>query len=405
MSTTQLYFDPLDPSVRADPYPHYAELRAAGRVHRNPLGMVVVTRYDDVHDALRDHRLSSETVKRATTPRISGRRRDEPSLTRDYSLLNLDPPDHTRLRRLAAQAFTPRSVSRLRPHIADITNELVGAMATRLRDGEPVDVVSDLAFPLPFVVISEMLGMPLSDTEQVRSWSHAMTRTLEPMATADEFAAGAAAAGAMAEYVMGVIAERRSHPGMDVLSALIAAEESGDKLSTAELVATVMLLYVAGHETTVNLIANGTLALLRHRDQLEAWRADPALGGRAVDELLRYDGPVQFTSRVATEEMELAGEPVTAGELCLLLIGSANHDPDRFDEPDHFDIDRPDPATNLGFGGGIHYCLGAALARTETEIAIGALLAGCPDMDLAGDPMWSDRITLRGLDSLPVAAR
>ena len=400
-ATDTLYFNPFDPEVRAHPYDHYRELRAQGPVHRNPLGMVVLTRYDDVFRALRDHRLSREVDKRAKVARFSVDA-DQLRLSpmRDYSLLNLDPPDHTRLRRLAAQAFTPKAIAARRPHIEAVTAGLLDAMAARAADDETVDLVAGLAFPLPFVVISEMLGMPMEDSDRIRSWSHAMTRTLEPMVTPEEMAAGNVAVNSMAAYVRDVIDDRRTHLGTDVLSALIVAEEAGDKLTTPELIATVMLLYVAGHETTVNLIGNGTLALLRHPDQLAAWRSDPGLAQTAVEELLRYDGPVQFTARVVLEPMEIVGEAVEEGDVILPLVGSANHDPDRYTDADALHIDRAEAASHIAFGGGIHYCLGAALARAEAQVAIGALLARFPRIELAADPEWSDRITLRGLNSL-----
>ncbi len=401
-ATDTLYFNPFDPEVRAHPYDHYRELRAQGRVHRNPLGMVVLTRYDDVHHALRDHRLSREVDKRAKVARFSGMDPEQmrSSPMRDYSLLNLDPPDHTRLRRLAAQAFTPKAIAARRPHIEEVTAGLLDAMAARAADGDTLDLVADLAFPLPFVVISEMLGMPMEDSDRIRSWSHAMTRTLEPMVTPEEIEVGNVAVNAMAAYIREVIDDRRTHLGTDVLSALIAAEEEGDKLTTPELIATVMLLYVAGHETTVNLIGNGTLALLRNPDQLAVWRADPGLAQTAVEELLRYDGPVQFTARVVLEPMEVVGEAVKEGDVVLPLVGSANHDPDRYVDADELHIDRAEAASHIAFGGGIHYCLGAALARTEAQVAIGSLLARFSHIELAADPEWSDRITLRGLDSL-----
>lgn len=406
MAPTATWFNPLDPAVRAAPYAHYAELRAQGRAHRNPLGMVVLTRYADIVPALRDpQRLSNDVDGLATTPRFQDiARRDARALSplAQHSLLNLDPPDHTRLRRLAAQAFTPRAVVALRPRIEAVTKGLLDHIEARTADGEVVDIVSDLAFPLPFVVISELLGMPLADTERLRSWSHALTRTLEPMATPDDLVAAASAALAMTDYVRTVVDDRRRQPGNDVLSGLIAAEEAGDSLTTDELIATVMLLYVAGHETTVNLIGNGLLALVRHPDELAAWRADPAIGPGAVEELLRYDGPVQFTARVAAEPLALAEEEVAAGDVVLLLVGSANHDPDRFVDPDRLSSRRADAAAHLAFAGGIHYCLGAALARAEAQVALGSLISRFAHIELAAEPIWSDRITLRGLASLPI---
>lgn len=400
-ATEPLFFNPLDPAVRALPYPHYAGLRELDPVHRSPFGMVVLTRYDDCTKVLRDARFSKEIERHMQGV---GALFDQPELPeppfpfQESSMLNLDPPAHTRLRALAARAFTPRAVEAWRPRIGAMVDAILDEVAA----SGGMDLVPALAFPLPFQVISEMLGMPTDGREELRSWSQAITRTLEPVISAEEGQAARHAMEQMLGFVVREIEARRRHPGDDLLSALVAAEEAGDRLSTQELIATVMLLYLAGHETTVNLIGTGTLALLAHPDQLERLRVDHSIEANAVDELLRFDGPVQFTVRVATEPVDFHGEAVDAGTIVMPVLGAANHDPAVFSDPDSLDLGRADAGRHLAFGSGIHFCLGATLARVEAQEALGRMVRRFPRLAPAGPPVWADRITLRGPASVPL---
>jgi cytochrome P450 len=319
-------------------------------------------------------------------------------------MLNLDPPDHTRLRGLVQQVFTPRRIDGLAVRVQHLVDELLDAAVARAAAEGSVDLIEQFAFPLPFQVISEMLGMPESDRDELRALAHTLTLALEPVLAfqhADEIVA---ASDAMTRHVLDVLEWKRAHPADDLMSALLAAEDDGDVLSELELLDQVVLLYVAGHETTVNLIGNGTLALLRHRDQWERWVADPSLTANAVEELLRYDAPVQFSRRVTTSPVELAGVTIDEGQFVLTCLASANRDPAKWGPTaDALDLGREGAATHLAFGAGIHHCLGAALARLEGRLAIGTLVRRFPRAELAADaPTWSGRIVLRGLESLPV---
>lgn len=398
---TQLpsFFNPFDPLVRADPYPHYRDLRERIPVHRTPLGSVVVTRYDDVARTLRGAGFSRDIEANATEG-VRDNRRDR---TEAKSLLQLDPPDHTRLRRLATAPFTPKAIDRLRPTIAALVDAGLDRMAA---DGGG-DLVDLVAFPVPFAVISAMLDIPTDRAEELRYWSLTLTAGIEPMATPDELEAAAVASKAMREFLTEVIDHRRRNLGDDILSGLITAEESGDRLSTAELVSLVLLLYVAGHETTVNLIGNSALALLHNPDQADTWRADPSIGPGAVDELMRHQGPVHITARAAIEQTSFAdvnGDPVEVapGTLVTCLLASADRDPAMFADPDRLDLRRKDANRHLGFSAGVHYCLGASLARAEAEVALSRLFQRFGRIELAGEPVRNDRLTLRGLASLPL---
>jgi len=403
VSDTQVFFNPLDPEVRANPYPHYAELRAADPVHRSPFGLVVLTRYDDCAKVLRDARFSADVTSNASTDGIGLFGNQDQTEARDEgfneSLLNLDPPKHTRVRGLAARAFTPKAIEAWRPRVVEMVDEILDTIAA---DGG-CDLVSTLAFPLPFQVISELLGMPTDERDQLRAWSQAITLTLEPLITAEERQAATDAAEHMREFVEVVISERRKAPREnDLLSALIAAEEEGERLSTNELVAMVLLLFVAGHETTVNLIGNGMLALLRHPAELRRLRESPGLITSAVEELLRYDGPVQRTARVASADATIGGRTIAKGDMVMPFIAAADRDPAQFPEPDRLDLSRSDNR-HIAFGWGIHFCLGAPLARIEGQIAIDALVRRLPGLELAThEPEYRQSLTLRGLKTLPV---
>jgi cytochrome P450 len=399
-------FNPFDPEFAASPYEQYAAVRAAGRTQRSILGILVVSHYDDCFSLLRQPGTSVD--ERNIAPELRAFMPDDLREQRgedQRSILSLDPPDHTRLRRLVSSAFTVRRVEQLRPRVRELVDGLLAdVQAEQAATGEPVDLIAGFAFPLPFVVISELLGMPEADRLQLRSWSQQMTRTLEPMIDEDTMRLALDAAEHMVAHLDDAIEWKRRNPADDLLSALIAAEEDGDRLSADELQQQLLLLYVAGHETTVNLIGNGTMALLANRDQFELLRETPALDAPAVDELLRYDSPVQLSRRIVMTELEVGGELVQPGEIVLTLLGSANRDERHWGQTaDRLDLTREGASGHLSFGSGIHHCLGSALARLEASEAVPALVRRFPDMGLAADePAWNGRIVLRGLDTLPV---
>ncbi len=394
-------FNPFEPGFFDDPYRQYAALREHDPVHRSPLEVWVLFRYDDIVGVLRDSSLSVQVDNATPTARMQmfAEQAPEERERGAHSILNVDPPDHTRLRRLVSKAFTPKMVHELRPRIQALVDDALEAMAAR---GE-ADVIVDLAFPLPFTVISEMLGMPDGNRDEVRGWSHTLTKTLDPILSPEEVDAALAAANNMQSHIQDVLAWKRDHPADDLLTGLIAAEDEGDRLSEIELLDQVLLLYVAGHETTVNLIGNATLALLGHPDQLARLRSDPELDGGAVEELLRYDSPVQFSRRITTADLDVDGTTIPAGTFTLTCLGSANHDEARWGPTaDELDITRPDAGQHMSFGNGIHHCLGSSLARTEAQVAIGTLVRRFPDLKLAGEPERNGRVVLRGLEFLPV---
>jgi cytochrome P450 len=399
-------YNPFAPGFADDPYAQYAAIRADGRIHENPLGIKVLSHYDDCFELLRlagtsvDERNATNLAVQALPDGLAEREEQ-----RSRSILSLDPPDHTRLRRLVSSAFTMRRIERLRDRVRQLVGELLDDLAADAGGGEPADLIARFAFPLPFVVISELLGMPDGDRDQLRSWSHQMTLTLEPFNDEATLRRIVDCADQMFAHVDDVIAWKRANPADDLLSGMIAAEEDGQRLTARELRDQVVLLYLAGHETTVNLIGNGTMALLRHRDQLERLVADPSLDANAVDELLRYDSPVQVSRRITTTDLEIAGQRIGAGELVLTLLGSSNRDERKWG-PTAADVDlaREGASGHLSFGSGIHHCLGAALARLEGTEAVPALVRRFPAMELATDsPRWNGRIVLRGLDELPVS--
>ncbi len=405
MVSSEVVFNPFDPGFAADPYPHYAALRVADPVHQTAFGPWLLTRYADVVAVLRDPTASVEATNATLTPLQEQMQAQLDELAGDRSrgsraMLTLDPPDHDRLRRLVAKAFTPRTVEQLAPLCTRLVDDALDGAAAR----GGFDVIADLAFPLPFTVISEMLGMPTDRRDDLREWSGALVKTLDPILTTDEIAAALAAGDAMTAYVQGVIDTKRSQPADDLLSALIAAEDEGDMLDAQELIDQVILLYVAGHETTVNLIANGTLALLRNPAQADRLRSDPALDQNAVEELLRFDPPVQFSGRVAMRDLVLGDTMVPRGSFLLTSLAAANRDPERWGPTaDELDLGREAAGAHVAFGGGIHHCLGAALARLEARTAIPALFRRFPDLALATDDLeYNGRLILRGLTALPV---
>ncbi|MCU1392316.1 MAG: Cytochrome [Ilumatobacteraceae bacterium] len=395
-----LLFNPFDPAFRANPYPFYDILREQAPVYLSPLETIVLSRYDDIAVTLRSNDFSRDIEKNAkqAPTAIQARKRETRAEEGTKSILNLDPPDHTRLRRLVSLAFTPTSIERLRPRVQQLVDDALDVAAER----GSMELIDELAFPVPFQVISDLLAMPTERSVELREWSQHLTASLEPTATEDDLDRSAEALNHFVPYLVSIVEDRRRHLGDDLLSNLIQVEESGDRMTTQELIAFVLLLYVAGHETTVNLIGNGTLALLRNPDQLAMWRDDPALDATAVDELLRYDGPVQLTVRVPTVPVHYRDVTVEPGTVVMTLLGAANHDPAMFDDPHALRFDRPNSNRHLALAGGVHYCLGASLAKLEAQVAISSVIRRFPDVHLAGEPGWRDRLTIRGVDHLPL---
>jgi cytochrome P450 len=396
--------DPFSPGFFENPYEQYARVREADPVHRTPLGAWAISRYDDVVRVLRDQSLSVEeqhaNLEFTPPPEVQARI-EERGRGGTRAMLNLDPPDHHRLRRLVSKVFTPKAVEQMRPRVQRLVDDALDAVAPH----GTMDVITDLAFPLPFTVISEMMGIPEGhDRYELRSWSSALVKTLDPILTLDDWMAALDGGAHMRAFLDEVIAYKRAHPDDALLSGLIAAEEDGDRLTSDELIDQVVLLFVAGHETTVNLIGNGTLALLRHRDQLERLQRDPALDANAVEELLRYDSPVQMSRRIALQPVEIHGVELEAGSVIMTMLGAANRDPRKWGPTaDLLDLGREGAGQHVSFGGGVHHCLGAFLARLEGQVAVPTLVRRFPSLELATDRLeWNGRIVLRGLQSLPV---
>ena len=398
----RVFLNPFEEGFFDDPYRQYARLREEAPVHRSPIGVWTLTRYDDVSRLLRDPSLSVVDANASSDPaqEIFDAAGIERQRRGSRAILNLDPPDHTRIRRLVSKAFTPSRIDALVPRIQQLVNDLLDELESSPRP----DVIAGLAFPLPFAVISEILGMPETDRVQLREWSHTLVKFLEPVVLQDELPVLIAAGDHMDAHIREAIDWKRANPADDLLSALIAVEEEGDVLDENELLDQVRLLYIAGHETTVNLIGNGTLALLRNPDQFQLLHDEPTLIANAVDELLRYDSPVQFSRRITLTDVEIGGRAVARGSFVFTLLGAANRDPAHFGAgADRLDLRRRDAPHHLSFGGGIHHCLGAVLARTEGRVAIGALVRRFPHLELATErPAWNGRMVLRGLDELPV---
>jgi cytochrome P450 len=385
-----------DPAVVTNPYPVLAAIREASPYSTAGGGLIVLGRHADCSAVLRDPRVSSERSRSLLTP-------PDAQPTRGLSFLSMDPPDHTRLRRLVSKAFTPRVIARLAPRIRDVTNELLSAAAAR--DSRELELVSQLAYPLPVRIISELLGVPAGDHHRFAVWSARLAHSLQPRFIADDQEAAGDADAARREfgdYFHDLIARRRAEPGDDLLTELIRAEDAGSRLSEAELLSTCILLLVAGHETTVGLIANAVLALLRHPGQFAALRANPALADSAVEETLRYDPPVQMTARIAREAMRIGDVDVPDGAMILLLLAAAGRDPGIFPDPGRFDITRTG-SNHLAFAAGPHFCLGAPLARLEASIALTAFAERVTEPELAeGGLAYKPNVNLRGPERLAV---
>ncbi len=398
---SELLFNPFAPGFAEDPYPHYADLRDHDPVQEHPLGFWLVSRYEDVATILRAG-LSAETRHLRPHP-VRDRMREAAGgvewRVNGLSMIDRDAPDHTRLRGLVAKVFTPRAIAALEPRVT----AMVDAALDRIADAGTCNLVDDLAFPLPFAVINEMLGMPPTDEGRIRDLTGTLVRSLEPMADPDLARRITEADRELQLRTAEAIAWKRAHPADDLLTALIEAENDGEVLSDEELVAQVVLLFVAGHETTVNLISNGAVALLRNPAQLAALRDTPDLVGNAVEELLRFDSPVQSSRRITTAPFEIGGKAIQEGTFLIANLAAANTD-ERFWGPDaaQLRLDRPNARHHVSFGAGPHHCLGAALARLEGRVALGRLVARFPRLRLAGDVEWNGRINLRGATKVPV---
>ena len=433
-SDTQLYLDPRNralrrwavtagltgfvasPSVRRNPHRLYRWLRSLDPVHQSPFGIWLLSGHEEVAAALRhpglgsDERQADLTALRgvvrltAALGRRQGAQQDGGPFREmtDRLMLFRDAPDHTRLRSLVSRAFTPRRVADLEPRTGEIIVELLDQPAKRGR----IELMSELAYPLPARVICELLGVPKESEQTLISAAPRLAVGLDPlpMRTAQSVAEADRATIVLRELLDDLIGQRRRSPGDDLLSALIEAEDGGDRLSHDELVATVALLLIAGHETTANLVGNGLLALLRHPHAFEQLRSDPAVDRSAVEELLRHDGPVQMVQRITLEPVELGGRHIPTGRIVVPLIAAANRDPSAFDEPESLDL-RRDPNPHLAFGAGAHFCIGASLARLEGRIALGTICRMFPSMQVVGRPTWRPSFTIRGLRTLELSLR
>lgn len=390
--------DAFDPKHWPDPYPRYAAAREAKPLVSTPLGVHLVTRYRDCAAILQDNDWSHAHEADLFHPGVE--QADLPT-----SFLWMDPPDHTRLRGLVSKAFTPRTIANLRPRIERLVTELFDVI---VEAGE-ADLITALAYPLPLTVIAELLGAPAGDHPDLQRWSRALARGFDPdpLLSPEERDARTRAAREFVSYFRDLIAKRRARPADDLVSALAAVEEQGDVLTEDEMLATCVTLLVAGHETSVNLVANGILALIRHPDQYALLCSDPELAAPAVEEMLRYDSPVHMTTRLAHKKTEIAGHTFEPGDGVVLLFGSANRDPDAFPDPDRFDITRYADATpaarHLSFSLGIHYCLGAPLARLEMETVLRELARRKLTLTLTTDELpYRRNLVLRGMEAFPV---
>ncbi|CQD22243.1 cytochrome P450 [Mycobacterium lentiflavum] len=400
----------LDPANRADPYRLCAQFRDRGPILLPEAHLAVFSAYRDCDDALRHPASSSDRMKSARAQeQVEAQIREltaagaPPPAQPPPGFLFLDPPDHTRLRRLVSKAFAPKVVSALRPDISVLVRGLLDAIAEK----GSFDVIEDFAYPLPVAVICRLLGVPLEDEPQFSHASGLLAQSLDPFVTftgsaSDGLQERLDAGTWLREYLHRLIDRRRSRPGEDLMSGLIAVKESGDQLTEEEIVSTCLLLLVAGHETTVNLIGNAVLAMLREPAQWAALRADANRVSAVIEETLRYDPPVQMVGRIALEDMKIGQIEVPAGDVMMLLLAAAHRDPAEFDRPDTFDPDRG-ALRHLGFGRGLHYCLGAPLARMEAGIALSEAAARFPDARLVSEPRYKANVTLRGLSELTVA--
>jgi cytochrome P450 len=395
------------PRARNNPYPAYAALRRIDPVHASSFGAWVLAKHADVSACLRNAALGVDErnidtawlLSRPLTRLLFGKAMNRPSSSSTQLMERLmlfkDPPDHTRLRSLVSKAFTPRAVAAVESRTQSILDELL----EQVTPNGSMELMSEIAYPLPARVICEMLGVPTDDYPFIVAQAPVVARRLDPIISDEVVRSCDRAATELMSYIEGLIESRRRHPGPDLLSALMAAEEDGGRLSHDELVATVILLLIAGHETTANLIGNGLLALLRHPDQVSRFRQDGDLDRSAVEELLRYDGPVQVTQRTTVEALAVGGATIPPGRMVILCIGAANRDPEVFARPGALDLGRS-PNPHVAFSGGGHFCLGAPLARMEARLTLRALVDRLPGLELADRPRWRPGFTIRGVTAL-----
>lgn len=403
MRVSDLGFDPASPAFLADPYPVYARLREAGPVlWHEPRQVYLLTRFEHVHAALRDRRLGRAYDHRYTAAEFG---RPDPDRrwarwqdSERWSLLNLEPPDHSRLRRLVTAVFTPRAVAALRPVIEEYSDLALG----QARERGEFDLIAQYAQPFSVAVICTLLGVPVQDGQRLLAWSHAIVKMYEISTDDEHRAAAERASGEFIDYVTALIGDRRAQPRDDLISQLIGIAEEGDRLTQDEIVCTVIVLLNAGHEATVNTLGNGMRALLRHPEQWARLLSDDVEPGTAVEEMIRWDGPLQLFERwVLDDGVEIAGQRLRVGERIAMLFGSANRDPARFADPDRFDIGRGDSG-HIGFGGGTHFCIGAPLARLEIAVSLERLRRACPRIELAAEPEYEPFFVIRGLKELRV---
>jgi cytochrome P450 len=392
----------LDPSNRADPYPAYDRIRDSGPLQLPGTELTVFSSYADCDEVLRHPSSASDRLKSNVAQREIAKG-TEPRPMGPPGFLFLDPPDHTRLRRLVSKAFVPKVVKALEPDITDLVDGLLNKIAA----AGHFDVIADLAHPLPVAVICRLLGVPIEDEPQFSHASAVLAKALDPVYTvtgeaSENFDESMQAGLWLRQYFRDLIACRRADPGEDLMSGLVHVEESGDQLTEEEIVATCNLLLIAGHETTVNLIANAILAMLRHPRQWAALVAEPARVSAVVEETLRYDPPVQLVGRIAADDMTIGEVTVPKGDTIMLLLAAAHHDPAAVDRPGEFDPDR-ETIRHLGFGKGPHFCLGAPLARLEAAVALSALTSRFPNARMTGEPQYKTNLTLRGMASLEVS--
>ncbi|MEY2451008.1 MAG: hypothetical protein QOD92_582 [Acidimicrobiaceae bacterium] len=400
--STRVAFDPFEAGYVESPYPQYARLRADEPVHWSDLleGWVL-TRYDDVAHVLREPTISVELDNATPTSFVEAERMRMADTGRKSDTLVLrDDPDHARLRRLMQQPFGIRAIDALRDMVRLRVDEAIDEVVDR---GE-MDVITDFAYPLPVAIFCEMLGIPLEASPRFRDWTSAVARNLDPVISEEERLGCLRQLGDMERYLEEQIEEKRRRPADDIMTELVQAEEAGDRLSRDELVAQLVTLYVAGHEPTTALIGTGLRALIEYPEQLERLEAEPSLWPNAVNEFLRWDGPNQFVRRIATEPIERGGRTIEPGHIIYCCVGAANRDPARWgDDVDVVRVDRSDAAHHLQFGMGVHSCLGAHLARLQAELALRALTTKLDSIALAGSPVWSERMVLRGLQHLPIS--
>lgn len=388
----------LDPAVRANPYPVYRRLRSEDPVHRSPLGFWVLTRYADATAVLRDPRFRTDFHGFLRTRGLEDRYPTSPLLqVQGMNILFREAAEHSRLQRLVSKGLTGSAVERMRERVQRCADELLDAVAPT----GTAELMGDFAYPLPLGTTCELYGFDAAD-ERLTEWFQATAQTLELAIPPEVLERADRAIVEIREYMAGLIEERRRVPSDDLLGALIAAEDEGDRLTDAEIFA-VNPFFGAGLQATMNTIGNGALALLRHPDQLERLRRDPALAASAVEESLRYDAPAPFTIRAAKEDVEVGGRTIEAGDQVIVALAAANRDPEQFPDPDRFDVARADNR-HLGFGGGIHFCLGASLARLEAQVSFATIARRLPGLRLVEDePEWRDTFSIRGLKHLPLA--